>query len=152
MPLSVERRMAAVTVISDLKNVVLIKRIERFDDPWSGDMALPGGLIEQNESDLEAAVRECREEIGFFPSRSVFFGTYETVKLSVKVSAFVDIESLPDHFIPGSEVDSIYIVKIGSLVPSIDRRGFSCFLFGENEIWGLTYRILRDFIERFYTK
>jgi len=32
---------------------------------WSGQVAFPGGHVEDNESDLEAAIRECREEVGF---------------------------------------------------------------------------------------
>ena len=44
--------------------LLLIRRAERPRDPWSGDVALPGGGVEESESDLEAAIRECQEEVG----------------------------------------------------------------------------------------
>jgi len=33
-------------------------------DKWSGHIALPGGRQEAGETELQAAVRECREEVG----------------------------------------------------------------------------------------
>lgn len=33
-------------------------------DAWSGHVALPGGRQEVGESELQAAVRECEEEVG----------------------------------------------------------------------------------------
>src|SRR5258706_14503516 len=45
--------------------IALIKRAERGDDPWSGQIALPGGRYDAGDSDLEAtAVRETRGETG----------------------------------------------------------------------------------------
>jgi 8-oxo-dGTP pyrophosphatase MutT (NUDIX family) len=31
---------------------------------WSGQVAFPGGHVEERETDLEAVARECREEVG----------------------------------------------------------------------------------------
>lgn len=44
--------------------ILFMKRAESPRDPWSGHVAFPGGRVEAGESDLEAAIRECREEIG----------------------------------------------------------------------------------------
>lgn len=35
-----------------------------YRDKWSGDIALPGGRLEPDETELQAAVRECQEEVG----------------------------------------------------------------------------------------
>lgn len=142
---------ASVTLISDLQSIVLIRRVRRASDPWSGDMAFPGGFIKKGESQQQAAARECLEEIGFLPSNLKFFGVYETMKNAVKVAAFTDLESIPDHLEPGPEVSKILVVRLKNLMLSRNESGFSCYLAGVDEIWGLTFRILSDFIERFYT-
>jgi 8-oxo-dGTP pyrophosphatase MutT (NUDIX family) len=44
---------------------LLIRRARRRGDPWSGDMAFPGGLVGRADADTRAGVlRETREEIG----------------------------------------------------------------------------------------
>lgn len=45
--------------------VLLIKRAKRAGDPWSGDMACPGGLVKKGDPDArETALRELCEETG----------------------------------------------------------------------------------------
>ena len=45
--------------------VLFIKRTSRTRDPWSGDIALPGGRRDPEDiDDLATAIRETREEVG----------------------------------------------------------------------------------------
>ncbi len=62
---------AAVALIlretrDDDLELLFIKRAVRADDPWSGQIAFPGGRRETFDASLEeTAVRETREEVGF---------------------------------------------------------------------------------------
>jgi len=44
---------------------LFIRRAAHPGDPWSGDIAWPGGRLQPGESELDAAQRETEEEIGF---------------------------------------------------------------------------------------
>src|SRR5262245_33219350 len=60
---------AAVALIlrerEDAVEALFIQRAVREGDPWSGQVALPGGRRDDGEADLaETVVRETREEIG----------------------------------------------------------------------------------------
>lgn len=49
----------------DATELLLIQRAERLADPWSGQMAFPGGRTDPADSSPEStAIRETREEIG----------------------------------------------------------------------------------------
>lgn len=51
---------------------MFIKRASRRKDPWSGDIALPGGRRDpEDTSDCHAAIREVREEVGLDLSEDV---------------------------------------------------------------------------------
>ncbi len=61
------RIQAAVALVlvpgSEGPELLLIKRTERDDDPWSGQMAMPGGRRDEEDHDLlQTAIRETREE------------------------------------------------------------------------------------------
>ena len=61
---------AAVALIlretrGDDLELLFIKRAARADDPWSGQIAFPGGRHDATDASLEdTAVRETREEVG----------------------------------------------------------------------------------------
>lgn len=47
------------------KTILLLQRSEKISNP--GHWGLPGGHAEDNESPSETAIRETKEELGFFP-------------------------------------------------------------------------------------
>jgi 8-oxo-dGTP pyrophosphatase MutT (NUDIX family) len=61
----VPKRQAAGILFECLSEIYLIKRSPQVPAPnlWS----VPGGMVEPGETPLEAACRECEEEIGFIP-------------------------------------------------------------------------------------
>lgn len=73
------KRAAVAALLRDSRQgaeVLVIERAHRPGDPWSGDMALPGGRIEaiDETSASRAACRETAEEIGVAIDRSLGIG------------------------------------------------------------------------------
>lgn len=61
------RREAAVALIlhPDPDRLLLLRRVIRESDPWSGQLALPGGRREPSDDSLvTTAIRETAEEVG----------------------------------------------------------------------------------------
>jgi|ECHhosMinimDraft_1075155.scaffolds.fasta_scaffold00029_15 8-oxo-dGTP pyrophosphatase MutT (NUDIX family) len=129
---------ACVTVFVDDYAVLFIKRKERDDDPWSGQVALPGGRVKAGETPVETAIREAQEEVGLKPRILGFFGLYSPLSRPVRVGVFVSPktgEPKPD----GREVDEVFWADLREL-----KEGESSFLYKTYRIWGMTYRITRD--------
>src|SRR2546427_12367955 len=65
-----EREDAVVAILlyqdsADELNTLLIHRMERSNDPWSGQIGLPGGRVAQFDgSTQEGWAREAREKVG----------------------------------------------------------------------------------------
>jgi 8-oxo-dGTP pyrophosphatase MutT (NUDIX family) len=137
--------------------IVIGRRQERSDDPWSGQMSLPGGRLDHpDEPPLSAAVRETVEEVGFDPlAHGRLLGPLETVHggaRQVFVAAFAveiasDIEPSPSVELSGTwwmafvdcEERPIQVTEVPYDVPAFvgvgaDGRDFA--------IWGMTYRVL----------
>jgi 8-oxo-dGTP pyrophosphatase MutT (NUDIX family) len=165
---------AAVAVVlrahpEDLE-VLLIKRARDPRDPWSGHMALPGGRRDAADPDLaHTAVRETLEETGVELTRDPPthpLGVLERVApLSaplpkIRISPFVFAVSPGTEARAASpEVARVHWTPVRSLLdPSAhDRvrfdvpggaRDFPCYRVHGEIVWGLTYRILSDFLGR----
>ncbi len=166
-----DRREAAVSLLlrEDLKGteLLLIERAHRDDDPWSGQMAFPGGRRElQDDTVLDTAIRETAEEIGVrldVKNRISRIDDLVAPRLShahgLIISCHVFEARRPIHFDPNEEVHDLVWVPIAYLLrpeshtaeyrpPDYDGV-FSGFRIGDedNRInWGLTYRIICSFL------
>ena len=73
------RNAAVAMVISEQEDrglsALFIQRAEHPDDPWSGQMAFPGGRRESYDSSLDAAARrETLEEVGLELNEAMLVG------------------------------------------------------------------------------
>lgn len=140
-----ECKAAVVVLVSKSGSILLIKRKENPNDPWSGHIAFPGGRRENHERCDETAIRECFEEVGIKPNLVKEIGIYFPNNApDMKVKAFlscVDNEFQP--ILQKDEVDMAMWVK-----PEELKQGNNEYYYGKFRIWGMTYRILRDVLEK----
>jgi len=148
--------------------VLLIKRAKREGDPWSGHMALPGGRRDARDASLlETAMRETAEETGVaLADRGVHLGRLEEVRpqspqlprLSVTPHVFGVPPDTSAH-VASAEVEAVHWVAIDRLRHPDTRgrvdiplpggtRSFPCLRVADDVVWGLTYRMLDDFLRR----
>lgn len=163
-------REAAVSLLvraHDELEVLLIKRAEHETDPWSGHMALPGGRRDESDADLlHTAVRETEEEVGVAISRDMqLLGALDEVSprnprlppIIIAPFAFaVPVDTTP--VIDTREVEAAIWVPLPALRDEsaaseilITLEGgslaFPSLKFGDYVIWGLTHRILLQFLD-----
>jgi len=137
---------------------LFVKRAENPADSWSGHMALPGGKRDVKDRDLkETVVREVLEEINInVLDHCRFLGVLPPQRSKrrpeLKILPFVILlEQEPSIKVNEREVEKFIWVSLKELV---ENEGIVTLSFGERPayivrkyiIWGLTYRILRDFI------
>ena len=137
--------------------VVIGRRQERSDDPWSGQMSLPGGRLDHpDEPALAAAVRETIEEVGFDPlahgevlgpletvhggARQVFVATF-AAEISSDVEPEPSVELPAAWWMPFSECEEreVHVPEVPYLVPAFVGEGGDGRPFA---VWGMTYKVL----------
>jgi 8-oxo-dGTP pyrophosphatase MutT (NUDIX family) len=164
-----EARPAAVALIlveqSGGLEALFIKRAARADDPWSGQVAFPGGRHDPGDSDLLAtAIRETREETGVELSDAERLGVLDdlyprtTTLPPVRVRPFVFALPARRPLVATAEVERAFWVGLARIVePDVRRdvkllvggveRVFPAYDLGEDVIWGMTERILTPFLQ-----
>lgn len=168
-----DRTQAAVSLVLRGGNdpeILLIRRAEAEGDPWSGQMALPGGRRDSSdESLLHTAIRETSEETAVeLGEEGIYLGRLEpTVPNTVRIPAitiFPFVFQVPPSVearVSSREVDEVLWVPLSHLqAPEAastveihygdnSSRDFPCWRLGERVVWGLTYRILTGFLKFF---
>jgi 8-oxo-dGTP pyrophosphatase MutT (NUDIX family) len=156
---------AAVTIVlragmSEIETL-LIERTERPTDPASGQVAFPGGHVEESDGSLAAtARRELQEEVGLTendlegPLR--FVSVQRAARFGIDVAVFAGALSERAAAPSPLSVDEVAHVfwlprsALGRTV-TVERstgtgvRPVSATVFEGHILWGFTRRVLRDF-------
>jgi 8-oxo-dGTP pyrophosphatase MutT (NUDIX family) len=148
-------------------DLLMIRRSDHPGDPWSGHMAFPGGRIEPgDDSDLDGALREVREELSLTLSPGDLLGELEPMRVPPRVlsapmwvRAFVfHAEDLPEPS-PNSEVQAVHWFSFSRFLSRESRGEFPYKHHGYDvmlpevelngcHIWGMSLRLIDDLMER----
>lgn len=132
--------------------------------PWANQVALPGGLIEENDkSPLDTAFRELEEELGITRPHVDHMGsighflTLNNTEIEVFTGLWDEQETI---CFDSSEIAKVVHVSVDNLLDTHFSRNFTGRLPSWDEllypvddvvIWGATAKILHYFIELIYT-
>jgi 8-oxo-dGTP pyrophosphatase MutT (NUDIX family) len=150
-------------------HMLFIHRAHHPQDPWSGHMAFPGGRQDPEDLDLSFTIyRETREEVGIdLNVHSEYLGRMTELQavargkpISMTVAPFIylaspEVSPEPD---PVEVQDTIWVPLSFMQQQGVERvvtrpmpDGSSIQVpaleYGGKTIWGLTYRMLRSFLE-----
>jgi 8-oxo-dGTP diphosphatase len=143
----------------DSLQILFVRRIQDARDPWSGQMALPGGRRDAEDRDLkETVVRETLEETNI--------NLIEHCRLLGVMSTFQsmsrpEINVLPFVFLVEDELsirlnerelEAYFWIPVEELARNRATVKFSfgefpAYVVGSVVIWGFTYRIVESFLQ-----
>jgi 8-oxo-dGTP pyrophosphatase MutT (NUDIX family) len=127
-----------------------------------GQIALPGGAMEKNETLMNTALREAFEEVGIKPEDVKIIGQLTPVPVPVSeylIYPFVGvIDYEPEWVINEDEVEKIFILRMSELISSDngytemwDLRGnkveVPIFKVMNETVWGATAAVLSELID-----
>ena len=174
-PLAVEipegsREAAVALLFYNLQrpSLLMIKRAIHPGDPWSGQMAFPGGHMDPGDlTTRHTAERETLEEVGVDLSSARLFGRLETLPVPRRIGRRGPLVihpcvyglQRPPNLRPNSEVAHTVSLPLDDLLGGVGRGEFR-YRHGEldlnlprvdlegERIWGLSLRILDGLLER----
>jgi len=147
--------------------LLLIKRAEFDQDPWSGHIACPGGRMDPGDRDLEqTAIRETWEETGIDLARDGrILGTLDDISPRTPrlpplvIRPFVAVVKPEVAIVDSPEVAEAFWVPLAEVraaaawgrgfvnIRGVGDREEDVFRHGDYTVWGLTHRALRQFVE-----
>ena len=157
---------AVAVVLHDAASprVLLMKRVERASDPWSGHISLPGGGFQPSDGDLRVtAIRETREELGIELAGARLLGNLDPLHprssgpTGIEVTPFVFAIDVALEPVCGPEALAAFWLPLelaasGALDGSYQHPAapvaFPSWTYEGHVIWGLTRRILDLVLER----
>ena len=146
--------------------LLMIKRAEAENDPWSGHVACPGGRMEPGDQDLAAtAIRETWEETGIDLARDGrVLGTLDDMSPRTPslpplvIRPFVAVVKPEITIVESPEVAATFWVPLAAIretaawgramvpIRGVGEREVDAFRHGEHTVWGLTHRALTQFL------
>jgi len=148
-------------------DILLIQRADREGDPWSGQIALPGGRRSAEDATLQdTAVRETLEETGLdLSAHGLVLGTLDELRPRtpvlppIIVTPYVFVASGDQSLRISDELADAFWVPWSTFEDptrldeaTVQVRGASwkvtSYLVGERVVWGMTERMLRQLATR----
>lgn len=148
------------------RKILFIERATHPGDPWSGNIGFPGGKVEADDLDpRHAAERETMEELALDLSAAGYLGRLSDLDgahLPVLLSCFVYVVPMGVQPELSDEVKDAFWVSINDLLDT-SRHGIHKFTFSGDSfespcirlpyedkpvLWGLTYRLVMDFLQK----
>lgn len=141
--------------------VILTRRSGRLRN-HRGEVAFPGGRVDEGETSVAAALREAHEEIALPPERVEILGSIEpltTVVSASRITPYVGyVGSVPTLRANEGEVERVFDVSLAELIhPDCYREEVWDFADGtfpvwffdveDDTIWGATSRMLRRMLD-----
>jgi len=148
--------------------VLFIERARHPGDPWSGQMAFPGGRVALADATIQsAAERETLEEVGLSLEEAEKLGRLDDLEglrgggrpAGIVISAFVYHHRSPGPLRVSDEVEEALWVSLSALCdparrveythPLTGAEIYPGILVGDPErhvVWGLTYRFVETFL------
>ena len=165
-----DNKHAAVALVlrqgDDAVETLFIERARFQDDPWSGQMALPGGMVERFDVDArKAAERETVEEVGINLARADYVGQLDDQQgrhrghpTGIVVRGYVYVVDSTIQAETNYEVQDIVWVPLKRFLnaryytqvvhPVEPNQSFPGVRVSEKEhqvVWGLTRRFMSSF-------
>jgi 8-oxo-dGTP pyrophosphatase MutT (NUDIX family) len=146
--------------------LLMIKRAEQEQDPWSGHVACPGGRMDPTDRDLEhTAIRETWEETGIDLARDGrILGTLDDITPRTPslpplvIRPFVAVVKPEITIVESPEVAEVFWVPLAAVresaqwgrafvpIRGVGDREVDVFRHGDYTVWGLTHRALTQFL------
>lgn len=140
---------------------VLTKRTEHLPS-HKGQIAFPGGKLEDGEDFWEGALREAHEEIGVEPEKTLKLGELDEAQTPSGFRIVPCVAAVPfplETEINEDEIEEVFPVPVQALSnPDLvedrkvliddEERVLRIYHVGRRQIWGLTSRILQNLLLR----
>jgi 8-oxo-dGTP pyrophosphatase MutT (NUDIX family) len=149
-----------IVVEPDGESLLLTRRAETLRRQ-PGDISFPGGALDpSDETPLAAALRESREEVGLAAEAVTLLGQLDErgTITGFRITPFVGAILRPYVFEPNHEVGALLKVPLAALADpgalTIEKRRVNGavrdvyhYRYREHDIWGITGRLVKDFLE-----